>query len=217
MAETKENLVTALARVQGSLPSIKKDAKGNYGKYVTLDAIHEAVLPLLSANELAWVTMPTYDDNGEPILEYKLMHSGGEKLEGKMRMYVSQANSQQQGSAITYAKRYAICAVVGVTADDDDDGEAAKGAPAKTYPRKAAQPTIDPTKSPEGPARQVNDEQISAISKERVRQAIKTDQRFVSNDEVMQFIRNTIGKDAPTTEQDATKLIDALNNDVPFL
>jgi hypothetical protein len=135
----KSQLTADLIKVQGSLPNIKKDAKGNYGKYVTLDAIHESVLPLLSKHNLAWVTMPV-DLDGDAYLDYKLMHTSGERLEGSMKLNVSQPTMQQLGSAITYAKRYAICAVLGVTADDDDDAESATKAPykatQKTWPKK---------------------------------------------------------------------------------
>lgn len=137
---TQENLPLALSKAQGELPDIKKDAKGNFGKYVTLDAIHQAVLPILSKHQLAWVTLPTFDESGEGILVYQLIHSSGEKIEGKMRLLTGQQTPQGQGSAITYAKRYAICAVIGITADDDDDGTAGSTKPAapykKTYPKR---------------------------------------------------------------------------------
>lgn len=197
------NLIAALAKVQGSLPSIHKDATGNFGKYVTLDAIHEPVLPLLSANGLAWVTMPTYDDNGEPILEYKLMHTSGEKLEGRMRMYVSQPNSQQAGSAITYAKRQAICAVVGVTADEDDDGEAAKTAPAKPY-AKAVPST--PTKPYVPPASY----QSFDILMDELRVALTN--AGLTGDAATGYCVTVIGKDKPTNGAEVKRLLAALDD-----
>lgn len=140
MAETT-NLITALSKAQGSFTTVSKEGKGNYGTYVKLDTIHEMALPVLAANGLAWITLPTYDESGEPILEYKLLHTSGETIEGKMRMYVSQPNSQQMGSAITYARRYAICAVLGIVGDEDDDGQSATSAPAKPYVKKPVQTT----------------------------------------------------------------------------
>ena len=145
----KTTMIEDLAKVQGNLPNIKKDAKGNFGKYVTLDAIHEAVLPLLAKHNLAWVTLPTYDENGEPILDYKLLHTSGDKLEGKMRMYVDKQTPQGQGSSITYARRYSICAVIGITADDDDDGTAGSAKPTPAYTKRVTPaPTHDPQDEP---------------------------------------------------------------------
>lgn len=200
--ETAENLIAALAKVQGSLPSIHKDATGNYGKYVTLDAIHESVLPLLSANGLAWITMPTYDDNGEPVLEYKLMHTSGEKLEGRMRMYVSQPNSQQAGSAITYAKRYAICAVVGVTADEDDDGEAAKTAPAKPYTRAAATATTKPYVAPVS---------YPAFETLMAELRIALTNAGLTGENASGYCVTVIGKDKPTNSAEVKRLLTALD------
>ncbi len=145
MSETT-NMVADLAKVQGGLPTIKKDKKGAFGSYASLEAVHEVALPLLSANNLAWSTLPGEDDAGNPVLDYKLLHTSGDSLEGRMRLMVSQPNSQQMGSAITYARRFAICAVVGITADEDDDGTQATKAP-----YKKPEPKPLPTKVEEAP------------------------------------------------------------------
>jgi hypothetical protein len=210
MAEITKSLVEALSKVQGSLTTVQKDGKGNYGKYIKLDSIHEMVLPLLAEHGLAWVTLPGYEENGDPILNYSLKHVSGESIDGVMRLYISQPNSQQQGSAITYARRYAICAVVGIVGDEDDDGESAKSAPAKAY--KPKEPVSSPTKAPEDPSRQVTDAAISNISKQKVREAfVKAD---IHGADVTGYCYDHIGKEAPTTESDAVKLLNAL--EVPF-
>jgi hypothetical protein len=80
-------------------------------------------LPLLGENGLAWVTRPTIVAD-RFVLVYELLHTSGEKISGE---YPLPANGSPQalGSAITYARRYCLCAVTGVAADDDDDGQAA--------------------------------------------------------------------------------------------
>lgn len=208
MAETSKTLIQDLADVQSEIAkiNIKKDAKGNFGKYVTLDAIHEAVLPITSAHGFAWVTLPTYDENGESILEYKLLHVSGEKIEGKMRIYIDKTTAQGQGSAITYAKRYSICAVLGITADDDDDGTAASKVPAAPY-KKKEEPK--PARvEPSEPSRQVTDEPISNLSKEKVRRALVS--KGLHGDKVTEFCQFIINKPAPTTERDAVELLKSL-------
>lgn len=128
MAETTNNLATALAAAQGEMPKIPKNKKANYGMYADLDTIHEKVLPVLSKHGLAWATLPGEDEAGNDVLFYKLLHGpSGEVLEGRMRLRLTQDNMQQFGSAITYAKRYTISAVTGATTDEDDDGNASSG------------------------------------------------------------------------------------------
>jgi hypothetical protein len=132
MAETQPSgLAAALAAVQRRLPDVRKGEtahvrsdKGSYTyRYATLPDITKALLPLLGENGLAWVTRPTIVAD-RFVLVYELLHTSGEKISGE---YPLPANGSPQalGSAITYARRYCLCAVTGVAADDDDDGQAA--------------------------------------------------------------------------------------------
>lgn len=198
----KSEIVTALVEVQKSLPHIKKESKANYGTYASLDLIHDKVLPVITEHGFAWVTMPSMSDTGEPTLKYALKHVSGESIEGEMRLYLNKQDAQGQGSAITYAKRYAICAVLGLTPDDDDDGQAAVKATKE----------ISYDKSPEEPSRKVGDEPISNVSKQRVREAFA--KAKIGGVDVTAYCYDHISKEAPTTEADADKLIKSL--EVPF-
>jgi len=128
-----DNIDTALARVQGSLPRIVKAEKANAGTYgytyAGLADIHVVILPILSANGLAWTCTPTIRDDGRYVLVGSLRYGkSGERIECEFPL-PSQARPQELGSAIAYARRYAICAVVGIAPDDeDDDGVAAQAA-----------------------------------------------------------------------------------------
>jgi hypothetical protein len=137
-AEAPQTLLTALLAVQAEIPSLTLGKTGegqiagnkNY-KYLTLNYLMAEVLPLLSKNNLVWVTRPEVGDDG-PILQYELIFAPAWHIEGpyhSMRgtfpLMLDKANSQGLGSAITYARRYALTAVLGLTPDDDDDGAAA--------------------------------------------------------------------------------------------
>jgi hypothetical protein len=128
-----DNIDTALARVQGSLPRIVKAEKANTGTYgytyAGLSDIHVVILPILSANGLAWTCTPTIRDDGRYVLVGSLRYGKtSERIECEFPL-PSQARPQELGSAIAYARRYAICAVVGIAPDDeDDDGTAAQAA-----------------------------------------------------------------------------------------
>jgi hypothetical protein len=121
-------LLTALLAVQGEAPTLPKNAtNGQFQKkYTPLDTIVETIGPILHRHGLVWSSLPGRDDHGEPALTYRLAHApSGEVLEGTMPLLLSKQDAQGQGSAITYARRYALCAVLNLVADDDDDGNSA--------------------------------------------------------------------------------------------
>jgi hypothetical protein len=114
-------------------------------KYIPLDAIHDAVDPLLVRHGFTWGAFPTTID-GRPAMRYELRHVATNEVWGDvMPLLVDKENSQGLGSAITYARRYAISAVLGIVADEDDDGhKAAHARSAAPAPRQAApKPTGD--------------------------------------------------------------------------
>ena len=158
MAE-HENLTAALADVQAHLPAISKDktakvkGKSKAGnefdytyKYVDLATISEAVLPLLAGAGLAWTTLPTLEDGGRFVLRYALRHVSGDSLDGAYPL-PSAGSPQEIGSAITYARRYTLCSVVGIAPDEDDDGAAATKAHGRPAPPDESPGRVDPRAS----------------------------------------------------------------------
>lgn len=120
-----EGLLGAILAVQGEAPTLAKNATNPHfkSKYTPLDTIVETIGPILYRHKLVWMTLPGRDDRGEPALTYRLAHAPtGEVLEGSMPLLLSKNDAQGMGSAITYARRYALCAVLNLVADDDDDG-----------------------------------------------------------------------------------------------
>lgn len=135
-------LLAALLAVQQEAPTLPKDKsnpafKGS--KYTPLDTIVEVVGPILAKHGLVWMTKPGSDAEGKPALHYVLAHAAsGEREEGTMPLLLSKPDPQGQGSAITYARRYALCAVLNLVADEDDDGNAGSGGSAAKPARKPA-------------------------------------------------------------------------------
>jgi len=127
------NLAAALAAVQADLPPIAKGETatvqtkqgGSYRySYADLADVSQVILPLLGKRGLSWITRPTIAD-GRFVLAYELLHTSGESRTGEYPL-PDRGTPQEIGSAITYARRYALCAVTGVApAADDDDGAAA--------------------------------------------------------------------------------------------
>src|SRR3954447_16615390 len=119
--------LSALAALQAELPKLPKDKTNPHfhSKFTGLDTIVETVGPLLVKHGLAWITKPDRDELG-PYLGYRLVHvATGEGEAGRMPLLLNKDDMQGLGSALTYARRYALSSVLNLVADEDDDGSAA--------------------------------------------------------------------------------------------
>ena len=152
-SETIGALAGALAKAQGQLNSAIKDTKNPHlkNKYADLASIWNAAREPLAENELA-VIQTTTDDEGGQYLITTLAHSSGEWIRGRLKIGTEVINkgvnlNQALGSSISYMRRYALAAIVGVI-QDDDDGNASSGN-GNTQQRQQApppRPRIDPKK-----------------------------------------------------------------------
>ena len=127
-SESTANLAKALSIVQGKLTYAKKDSKNPFFKsnYADLESVWDACRDLLSNNGLAVSQFPgLYSDLDKSMsLVTILTHESGEWISQEMSVPVSKVDPQGAGSALTYMRRYALAAVVGVV-QADDDGQAA--------------------------------------------------------------------------------------------
>lgn len=127
-------LWAALAQLQANLPQVRKNRTANTGHfsytYADLADITAALFPAMAKLGLSFTATPTMYE-GAFVLAYQLGHTSGENVRGWYPL-PAQGSPQQVGSAITYARRYTLCAVTGLVADDDDDGRAAQTAPIRT-------------------------------------------------------------------------------------
>lgn len=127
--KTSENLneiTKALAKAQGEFSTPQK-TKVNYykKKYADLADIWGACREALSANGLALIQAPETTEAGELLLETTLLHESGQYISSALLIKGAYKDVQAMGSSITYVRRYAMCGMLGIVADDDDDGETA--------------------------------------------------------------------------------------------
>lgn len=121
---------------------VRMKAGGTYTfRYATLDAILEQVRPILGANGLC-IVQTTGEDAKGPVVTTALLHASGEWLSSDTPAFVTDGGAQAYGSAISYARRYAVVALLALAADEDDDGNAAAGNDAA--PRKRKPVAIEP-------------------------------------------------------------------------
>lgn len=129
MSESIGELCQALSKAQSEIEHAQKDSVNPHfrSKYADLSSVWSACRGPLTKNGLA-ITQ-TFDHNErEVVLVTTLVHTSGQFMRSILPIEAPKGSgSQKQGSAITYARRYALAAIVGVVADEDDDGEIAEG------------------------------------------------------------------------------------------
>lgn len=135
-----EQITEALLEFQHEMPVVPKErtgkvegvgGRGNAYSYEYLyadlnDAV-ELAKPKLYTHQLVVVQAPGYK-KGKDTLTTRLLHVSGQWMQDTMRLYIPKETPQVQGSSITYAKRYAFCAMLMILADHDDDGQIASAA-----------------------------------------------------------------------------------------
>ena len=123
-SESIGNLATALSAAQGKITGALKDSENPFfkSKYADLASVWDACRTALSENGLAVIQTTTAEDTLRTIL----VHKSGEWIEGYLKIKAKDESPQAQGSGLTYARRYALAAIVGI-AQVDDDANAAQG------------------------------------------------------------------------------------------
>jgi hypothetical protein len=136
-SEHIHEIAAALAKAQAVIQNPAKDKENPHfkSKYADLASGLDCVRPALSAQGIAFVQPTEITDDGV-ILRTRLIHASGQWIESTYPVSKF-APHQQLGAALTYAKRQALFALVGICGDDeDDDGVAANAA--DTSSRKVA-------------------------------------------------------------------------------
>jgi hypothetical protein len=125
-------IAAALAKAQAEITGAMRDSTNPHfkSKYADLESTWDAIRGPLSKNGLAVVQFPRKDTGGV-LLVTMLAHSSGQWFRSFLYMPVSKNDAQGVGSAITYARRYALQAICGV-APTDDDGNEATGKPVES-------------------------------------------------------------------------------------
>jgi ERF superfamily len=166
MTDQKGSLAGALAKLQTKLPEIRRSetavvetTEGRYSyTYADLAQITRALLPLMGELGLSFLARPAFVGDRFALV-CSLLHTSGEREDAQYPLPTS-GTPQAIGSAITYGRRYTLCAMTGVATEDDDDAAAAQAevaAGGRTAQRAARQPPPtsghDPVKTAQRAAR----------------------------------------------------------------
>ena len=130
-------LAPALVAAQAEMVNAPKETKGQVGSqiryYTDLPTLTDLVRPILAKHALAYLQLPSGGAGGQVGLTTRLLHDSGEWIEDDYTMPAGQG-AQGVGSALTYARRYALMALLGIAADDDDGAAASQGQSRRRQP-----------------------------------------------------------------------------------
>lgn len=142
-SDTVGFIFTALGQAQSTMPNPRKNAiNPRFGSgYTTTDEVLNVAREHLSTVGIC-IIQTTYMDGGLLMLETKLGHTSGEWLASHYPIIGTPFKPQDGLASMTYARRAALCAMIGIAGEDDDDGNTAnKAGEIKTT---AKEPEIEP-------------------------------------------------------------------------
>ena len=124
-----DTLAAALVAALADLTVVEKGNTANVGsysyKYADIADVVKLTRPVLHEHGLAALT-PVHEHGNGLACTVTLLHTSGERLDLGPFPFPAGRDAQATGSMVTYHRRYALVAALGMAAGDDDDGAAAK-------------------------------------------------------------------------------------------
>lgn len=124
-SESISKLLSGLMDVQREIPTMPKNAKAYGYKYTDLDTITSVIKPILARHDIAYMQSVGMNEQGQNILTTRIFNREGEYIEDSTILPIIQGtknnSAQTLGMSITYMRRYALCAMFGITSDEDVD------------------------------------------------------------------------------------------------
>lgn len=121
-----KNISMAIVAAQPEIEAALKTSINPHfrSKYADLTSVWDACRSVLKKHKLA--VIQTFEPNDISVLcVTTLLHESGEYIQGKLQMPHKDNTPQAIGSAITYARRYSLAAILGIVTDEDDDANEA--------------------------------------------------------------------------------------------
>lgn len=168
-SEQINELAAAIVKAQLALVPAAKDHVNPFfkSKYADLPTVWEAAAPFRD-NGIAITQSPMDAPDEYIVLDTQLSHTSGQWMRSRLKIRVAKNDPQGYGSALTYARRYALGSMTGIVTEEDDDGNAASPQPPKqqayTQSKQTAQAKIaELAKEMQEPARQDGGEHPAAL------------------------------------------------------
>lgn len=133
----------ALIKARAEIENLNPSAKGYSYTYVPLEKVIDHLKDILPKHGLGYVQLPSGGAGDTIGLSTRIIHSSGEWIEDTATFKLTDMKgvnvSQASGSAITYFRRYALCAAFGITGDEDCDADPTRGKGNDKEPNKNAE------------------------------------------------------------------------------
>lgn len=153
-SEKLETLLSDLEKAQTEFPTLPKDKNGYNYKYTDLDTVISTLRPILAKHNIGFMQTLTTTGNGMSAMTTRLFNAAGEWLEDTTPLpgiTLAKGNAAQNlGAAITYMKRYTLCAMLGVSCDEDPDGNTDFNARNQNNRNEQKESPKSPKKGPAG-------------------------------------------------------------------
>lgn len=128
-SEPCDQVLAALFRALPKIEAASKDALNPHlkNRYADLTSVMDAVRAPLFSEKLAVMQPASIVDKRDVRIATVVLHESGQWIANEITLVAADEKPQSIGSTITYARRYSISGMLGVTTDDDDDGNAGSG------------------------------------------------------------------------------------------
>ena len=180
ISEGRSDLFAAISGAQAEFSTVVKNATNPHfkSKFAPLDTIIEMIRPILPKHGLAVMQFTDIAEAGI-VVETIITHSSGQYISGALAMPVVKQDPQGYGSALTYGRRYALAAALGIVSDEDVDGNGTE------RPKGGGDPQPQPQKQQTRPGHQAQHPQPAAVN---------LDQSRPAHDKIMAWIEAVAGK-----------------------
>jgi hypothetical protein len=125
---TIAKIASALHQVQGQLTAVSRSSEGYNYKFADLASCWDSVRQPMADAGLALIQTTYVTAEGENVLVTTLLHTSGEWISGELLVRPVKADPQSLGSSLSYARRYGMMGMLGISASDDDGAAASKPA-----------------------------------------------------------------------------------------
>lgn len=211
MSTNISTLAKALAAAQGELEPAAKNAENPHlkNRYADIAAVFEAIRKVLPRHGLAvsQILLPT---EGKAHVRTMLIHESGEWLASECILPPDRNGGPQgMGSAITYARRYSLSALLGLVSEEDDDGEHAQGRPLQTRqraPRQASSASASAAATDTGMTQAQSKALMAYLTKRH------GDNREAYLAELSSFFQRPITTSRELTREEVSDFLDAVHN-----
>ena len=195
-SEKFNELLAELAEVQSELPTMPKNTDGYGYRYTDLDTITQTIKPILHNHGIGYIQSVGGLSMDGMTLTTRIFNKAGQYIEDTAALpkIASQKNNAAQtlGMSITYMRRYALCAMLGITSDEDvdanTDNTASRPSDTRTPqpPKQAARPK-QPAKLPFTPKGGESTPEEKARIKELCEAKYANGKRVFSNEEIKAY------------------------------